>query len=219
MGCGASNSSQPSDTAKPSNNNGNPSSNNTSPPTNLNSSLNSVPTSSGSSQSSPVVSSQGTTNQRQEPSPAPKLPILRDDFSQFSPQKVPITQLESNDPKYFPAYVGALERREAETILLTANPGVFLVRWSDNRKFYALTYVSPARRILHMGEINFDLNTPQVRILRENGPQFFPTFQELLKTLISEKLFDTAFEAVNYGELPAMPGGDTQQKVYEELDW
>ena len=59
---------------------------------------------------------------------------FRDNNGQtFVPQRSAISQLESNDPKYFPAYVGAMERRDAENLLLTAAPGVFLVRWSDNR--------------------------------------------------------------------------------------
>ena len=82
-------------------------------------------------------------------------------------------------------------RYEQESIIRTNSiDSLFFAKQKQSRKFYAITYVSFARRILHMGEINFDLNSPRVRILREDGPQYFPTFQQLLQVRSISNLFD-----------------------------
>jgi len=147
-----------------------------------------------------------------EVKPEPKV-ITKTDPSkeEFVPRKTPLPSSETNSEDFIQGYSGNMDRREAENLLMYAEPGVYLVRWSDRMKFYAISYVTEDRRMLHMGEILVDENTKKVRVLREDGLTTFGSLNQYISKMKEEGIFKVTLETIHYFDI--QPGTTPKVEV------
>ena len=102
-----------------------------------------IPLTQTTSSSSTVRSQQNESNRSTDPN------------ENFVPLQNGLPALESNSPHYFPGYCGLMERVEAEQILMGKPQGTFLIRWSENKRFYVITYTDDQGKFQHMGNVSF----------------------------------------------------------------
>jgi len=139
----------------------------------------------------------------------------------FVPSQTGLPQLESNSPYYFPGYCGYLERVEAEQFIQFKPPGTFLIRWSDNKRFYVISYVDDQKRMQHMGNIEIGVDKKTTRVTKGNQRQFFPSVTAYIAFLRSKKMIDEPFESVAYitGEQQAKSQSTSAPATeYEDFD-
>jgi len=179
-------------------------------------------------QSSDPVNLQRTATPVSEPKPEIKTEqkitsTKTDPKEEFVPRKTPLPSSETNSEDFIQGYSGNMDRREAENLLMYAEPGVYLVRWSDRMKFYAISYVTEDRRMLHMGEILVDENTKKVRVLREDGLTTFGSLNQYIAKMKEEGIFKMPLETSHYVDIPPgqTPKVEEEEKKPEKIyeDW
>jgi hypothetical protein len=90
-------------------------------------------------------------------------------------------------PKYIAGYVGVMSRVEAEEALRGKVFGTFLIRWSDNNRFFVVSYVSRMLRISHMGDIHFDRHLRASVLRVSKSVVLYASFEDFLKVTEKEK--------------------------------
>jgi len=139
---------------------------------------------------SPKPETKHQTNESQELDPAQQ--------QNFVPLQAGLTNVETNSPFYFPGYCGYLERVEAEQLIQFKPAGTFLIRWSDNKRFYVISYLDEQQKVQHMGNIEIGMDKRTTRVTKGNQRQFFPSMNAYIAFLRSKKMIDGSFEASAY---------------------
>jgi hypothetical protein len=101
---------------------------------------------------SPEMLNTSTTSGRLQRGQSERLSLVVQP-STFVPRQQSLPPLETNSPNYFPGYCGFLDRVDAEQMLDQKAVGTFLIRWSDTKRFYVISYVEEQQKIQHMGNV------------------------------------------------------------------
>jgi len=112
---------------------------------------------------------------------APNTKNISDAKSSYQLDEVTITKnfirtqngmafIVKTSPKYVKGYWGPLSRVDAERYLSNQYPGAYIIRWSDNQKFYVLSFLDVNfGSVNHFGEIYMDQNTGSISVQDANG--------------------------------------------------
>jgi len=92
-------------------------------------------------------------------------------------------------PKKINNYFGSISRQDAEEFLKNCKPGTYLLRWSPNQKFYCVSVVSKQNTIEHWGNIEFDQNTPRMRITENNVELIFNDWNDFYNQNLKNGVF------------------------------
>jgi len=80
-------------------------------------------------------------------------------------------------------YAGNLSRKDAEDLLKEKEIGAFLIRFSDQKSGYVMSYKNHSGKLSHMGPITIDTTLNQISVETDQGTENFLSFDVFIEKM------------------------------------
>jgi len=136
-----------------------------------------------------TVSAPLSTSSNSKPFPNTSTPSAPISTSTSTPKldekKTHLPPPQKENPALVPTigYAGNLSRKDAEDLLKDKEIGAFLIRFSDQKSGYVMSYKNHSGKLSHMGPITIDTTLNQISVETDQGTENFLSFDVFIEKM------------------------------------